>query len=282
MILSKKLLRASLLTLFVAAGILHSHANFNATLRTTISDASNSAAVRFFNQGAPNGPGVDPSEAGDPVWLVFDVDGGGVFNPGALNGVSYNGTVEDLIAKLIQPGDFVIRTNIPGPIEGRMATPLLGLPSNLQTGGSGPGDAGGTVRPSVAILFDDANLANGGTFGFDDVAPGGVIPSVGNVDLRVGQDVFANRYTFTVGGGPSQPVISNPVYTVNGANVVFEFNISTANGTSSQVQSATNLNQPIQWTDEGSPIAGDGTAKLVSVTTPLAASPEKYFRVKVQ
>jgi len=103
-------------------------AEFNVTLKSTVSDAVSTLATRLYNQGAPAGPGVDPSDVGDAVWLVFDVDGGGVFQPGALTGITYDGTVADLLAKMIQPGDYVLQTTIPGHWREESAARLRGCP----------------------------------------------------------------------------------------------------------------------------------------------------------
>lgn len=256
-------------------------AEFGVTLKTTQSETTDTLTTRLYNQGAPAGPGVGPSEKDDPVWLIFDVDGGGVFQPGALTGINYDGTIADLLAKMIQPGDHVIQSTVPGPIAGRLNRSFTGLPSFLQTGGTGLNDSGGTVRPAVAILFDSPDLSNGGTFGFRTTVASGLIPDIGNVSLRIHQDVYADTYTFSSGSTPTPPTLGNPTVLVSGGNVVFSFFFLAETGTSSQVQSATNLIHPITWINEGGVILGNGVTTNISVTTAASEALQKFFRVRV-
>lgn len=275
-------LLASLLALHASLAI--SSAEFGLSLRTTSSDASDSAATRLFNLGAPAGPGSDPSEVSDPLWLVFDLDGDGIFATGALNNPSYDGTVNGLRAVLIDADDFVVFTTVNptgAGVEGRTLQSILNLPPQLQTGGSGGNNAGGTVKPAVALLFDDANLTNGGKFGYHQVVYNGVIPQVGNVNARIGQNVFADAYSFSSGGNPPPPTLAGASVEVSGADLVYTFTLGTTPGTSNQVQSTQDFTPPIQWTNEGAAIPGDGTVKTAIVTTPPPVPAQKFFRVVV-
>lgn len=272
-----------LLTLF--ASLMSSPAEFGVSLRTTASDTSDSGATRLYNLGAPAGPGADPSEVNDPVWLVFDVDGDGVLTAGALNNPTYDGTINGLRAALIDADDYVVFTTVnPTGVgaEGRTLQAVLGLPSNLQTGGSGGNDAGGTVKPGFVLLFDDTDLTNGGKFGLRQVAYNGVIPQVGNVNARIGQNVYADAYSFSTGGTPPpQPVIGGASVQLTANGLEYTFTFASTAGTSNQVQSTLDLNAPIQWTNEGPAISGDGTVKNVVVITPPPVPPQKYFRITV-
>ncbi len=271
--------------LALGAGVYSSTAEFGVSLRTTASDTSDSGATRLYNLGAPAGPGTDPSEVSDPMWLVFAVDGDGIITAGALSNPSYDGTANGLRTALIDPDDFVVFTTLNptgAGAEGRTLQSIVGLPSNLQTGGSGGNDAGGTVKPGFALLFDDSDLTNGGKFGYRQVVYSGMIPQVGNVNARIGQSVYADAHSFTkTGTPPPQPTLAGASVNVSGEGLVYNFTFDSAAGTSNQVQSTPDLTAPIQWANEGAAIPGDGTTKSASVTTPPPVPAQKFFRVIV-
>jgi hypothetical protein len=260
--------------------------DFGVTLRTTLDDSVNTAAVRFYNAGAPNGPGSVASEVGDPVWLVFDVDGDGVFR-GGPNGFepapSYNlpggADTTDLRSAIIDSDDHVVFTTV-AP-AGRINKPF-GMPSSLQTGGTGLNDAGGTVKPTYALLFRSSDFSEGGSFGFDLTAANGVIPQIGNVDLRIGQDVYADAFTFTAGEvvPPSPPTITNVTAQVNGVTVEFGFSFFAEAGASYTLLSTTNLaDKPIAWTPDGDPLLGANTQTNLTATNAIPPI-QKYYRLE--
>jgi hypothetical protein len=83
------------------------------------------------------------------------------------------------------------------------------------------------------------------------------------------------------------PTRSAIVVEVTSTTIVFgqagstlEMNVVTQTGKTYQLQSATVLTgSPSDWTDEGAPVAGDGTVKTFDQS--IAASGDKYFRIRV-
>lgn len=198
----------------IAASLIGAHqasADFGVTLRTTSTDTSNTASTRLFNVGAPAGPGVDASELSDPLWLIFDVDGDGIFQSGALSGsVQSDGTQAGVRNSLFDLDDYVVFSvvNPTGAgVEGRTSQNILNLPSFLQTGGAAGNDAGGTLAATYAILFDDADFGNGGSFGYDQTTST-AIPSIGNSDVRIAQNVYADSFSFAVVPEPSTGLLA--------------------------------------------------------------------------
>ncbi len=186
------------------AGANNASAAFGVNLSTTLNDGSPNAATRLYNDAAF----TDASEVGDPLWLVFDVDGDGIFASGALANPSYDGTATGLRNALIDADDYVIFSQVNGPLQGRNATAFVGLPSFLQTGGGAGNEAGGTVKPAYALIFDDANIANGVTFGVNGaLTADGLIPGTGNVTLRIGENTAASTYSASV----ASVVIPEPI-----------------------------------------------------------------------
>jgi hypothetical protein len=185
------------LALYVAAiaatvtGMTTAEASFGVTLRTTTTAGLNTPVDRLFQDAAL----TDDSDATDPIWLVFDVDGDGIFVGGA-NGstpasnynIPVNGGATELRNAMIDADDYAIFTQ--GGPAGQVNKPFTGLDSALQTGGTGVNDAGGTVRPAYALIFEDAVYSDGGSFGFSGIlAQSGTIPELGNVDLRIFQSM---------------------------------------------------------------------------------------------
>lgn len=286
-------MKKSIYPFLIAAGIFvgsNVHADFGVELRTTRNNDSTDPAVRLYNAGAPSGPGVDPSESGsivnpaenDPLWLVFDVDGDGIFNPGALDGVTYDGTVTDLIARMIDADDLVYRRMVNSALEGRTIQNIVGIAAEAQTGGTGSAQRGGVLKNSFTILFDDMDLTNGGTFGFLPNHVAANIPEGGgNALLRIGFDIYADAHTFSTGATPpDQPELASPSAEIDGEELVFSFSFLTESSTTSQIQSTTSLSPPIVWVDEGGTILGNGSVTNVSLTNIFPELPTKFFRVE--
>lgn len=213
--MKKKLIGSFVLASAVLAQ--NAYADFGAELRTVTADGNTTPAVRFYNQGAPSGPGVDPSESGsidnptqnDPLWLVFDIDGDGIFNTGALDGLIYDGTVSGLAAAMIDPDDFIAMSSVNSAIQGRTIQNFVGLPSEAQTGGTGDSQRGGTLKDSYTILFQEEDFSNGGSFGFLQNFVNADIPSGGgNASLQIGSDIYADSFNFAVVPEPSAALLA--------------------------------------------------------------------------
>ena len=192
-----------------AFGTQQAVADFGVTLRTTSTDTGNTASTRLYNN--PPAQVDNASELSDPLWLIFDVDGDGIFQSGALSGsVQTDGTQIGVRNALFDLDDYVVFSvvNPTGSgVEGRTSQNILNLPSFLQNGGASGNDAGGTLKATYAVLFDDADFGNGGSFGYDQTTST-AIPSIGNSDVRIAQNVFADSFSFAVVPEPSTGLLA--------------------------------------------------------------------------
>lgn len=164
-------------------------AAFQVDVRTTTTPAVDTFATRLFNSS-----GGPASEIGDGFWLVVDTAQNGVPFLNATPGSSFDSNT------LLGPDDFLIQGSVgtPLPVAGRYAITLT-FDESLQTGGTPPNQAGGTVKPTYALLFsgDVSDVGDNATFGVYDFTEG-LIPDIGNAKLRISSDVSADNYNFAV------------------------------------------------------------------------------------
>ena len=179
----------------------NAEAAFGITVKTTLSDSVTTQADRLFAA-----PGVNP-ELTDPFWVAITgsqpiplTSGATTFFFNPADGIA------GIVAALFGPdagnaavgGAFVSQGVISPGVGGdpnRVQKNYTGIDGAYQTGGTGGNNVGGQINPAYALLFDDANLLDGATFNFDLLSPAGAIPSVGNVEMRIGQDLFSQGFT---------------------------------------------------------------------------------------
>jgi hypothetical protein len=192
------------------AGLHDASADFGVTLRTTTNDTVDTTATHLYQDNAF----TSVSAPGTPVWLVIDRDGDGIWagadpNLQPVNPV-YDGTLAGLAAALIDPDDRIVFTGTPTAAPpsqyGRINdTSIVGTEAD-QVGGVGLNQAGGQVKPAYALLFDNADFSDGAAYGVNGVlTPSGAIPTLGNVILRIGENLSSAQ-----GGIASVTVIPEP------------------------------------------------------------------------
>ena len=197
----KKYTVAILSVLAAVTLVNNASAAFGVTFRTTTTDSVDSPANRLYNA-----VGVAP-QLTDPFWFAIvgsdpiPLTSGATtffFNP--ADGI--NGILTALFGPNVNNagagGAFVAQRTVGNgtvaALPSRNSQNVVSIPTQYQAGGTGANDVGGVVNPAYAILFDDANLLDGATFNFDLAAPGGAIPSIGNVSLRIGQDIVSQGF----------------------------------------------------------------------------------------
>jgi hypothetical protein len=278
---------AQFLVVALSATLIHqATAEFGVTLKTTASDGVDTSATRLYEEGSF----TTPAATSTPVWLVIDRDGDGIWaGPNAMIqpvNPAYDGTQAGLAAALVDADDRIVFTSTPAAAPpsqlGRINDTSIRLDAADQTGGTGLNQQGGTIKPAHVLVFDHPNFADGARDGVNGpLAASGLIPNLGNVVLRIVENVASDVHSATAGVVVPPPTISGVSAQVSGGNMVVTFSISTSLGTTSQIQSTTSLSSPIVWVNEGATIPGDGSTKPVSVSTPLSETAEKYFRVRI-
>jgi hypothetical protein len=106
------------------------------------------------------------------------------------------------------------------------------------------------------------------------------------VYLRIGQDVYADAFTFTVGGvqPPAPPTITNVTAQVSqdGSSVSFRFSFFAESGASYTLLSTTNLaDKPIVWAPEGEPLLGANMQTNLTATNAIPPF-QKYYRLETR